>query len=73
VKIFEIVEVSKESLGLVFDTIKPWDERMAVGNKEVWTICRGLPLFLWTVDCFRKVLDKVGTLVDVDEATLNWE
>jgi len=30
-------------------------------------------LTLWTVDCFRKVLGNTGTLVDVDEATLNWE
>jgi len=28
---------------------------------------------LWTVDCFQKVLGKVGTLIDVDETTLNWE
>jgi len=73
VKISDIVKISKESLGSIFETIKPWDGGMAVGNKEVWTRCRGIPLFLWTVDCFRKVLDTVGTLVDVDEATLNWE
>ena len=72
-KLSDVVEACKESLGLVFDTIKPWDGGMAVGNKEVWTRCRGLPPFLWTVDCFRKVLGKVGTLIDVDETTLNWE
>ena len=73
VKLSDVVEACKESLGLVFDTIKPWDGGMAVGNKEVWTRCRGLPPFLWTVDCFRKVLGKVVTLIDVDEATLNCE
>jgi len=52
---------------------KPWNESKVVVNKTVWARCRGLPLSLWTVDCFRKVLHKVGTLVDVDETILNWE
>jgi len=57
----------------MFVLLKPWKESKVVGNKTVWAKCRGLPLSLWTVGCFRKVLHKVGTLVDVDEVTLNWE
>jgi len=30
-------------------------------------------LALWTAGCFREILSDVGTLVEVDEATLNWE
>jgi len=30
-------------------------------------------LALWIVGCFREILSDVGTLMKVDEATLNWE
>jgi len=30
-------------------------------------------LALWTAGCFREILSDVGTLVEVDEATSNWE
>jgi len=73
VKLTNIVEASKESLSTIFETIKPWDIVTAVGNKEVWTRCRGILLHLWTVDCFQKILHIVGMLVDIDKATLNWE
>jgi len=72
-KLSEIIETSNESLSRIFEAIQPWSAGTAVGNKIVWTRCRGLPLHLWTVDCFKKILWTVGTLVDVDEATLNWE
>lgn len=49
-------------------------ESNVVGNKVVWIRYRRLPLSLSIVDCFRKILGNVGTLVDMDEAaTLNWE
>ena len=73
IKLFDIIEANNESLSKIFEAIKPWGEGKVVGNKVVWTRCRGIPLSLWIVDCFRKILHKVGSLVDVDEATLNWE
>jgi len=73
VKLYDVLEASKDSLYKMFVLLKPWKESKVIGNKTVWARCRGLPLSLWTVDCFRKVLHKVGTLMEVDEATLNWE
>jgi len=73
VKLDEVIEGNKERLCKIFVTLKPWGDGIAIGKKVVWTRCKGLPLTLWTVDCFRKVLGNTATLVDVDEATLNWE
>jgi len=70
----EVIEACKESLCKIFYMLQPWGESNVVGNKVVWNRYRGLPLSLWTVDCFRKILGNVGTLVDMNEATtLNWE
>ena len=74
VKISDIVEASKEGLSLVFETIKPWYgiEAWPWGIKKCGRDA-GIPPFLWTVDCFRKVLNTFRRLIDVYEATLNWE
>ena len=72
-KLSEVFEANVEGLSKLFEEIKPWCDGLTVGNKEVWTRCRGLPLHLWTANCFRKVLHRDGSLVEIDEATLNWE
>jgi len=71
VPLSEITAASKESLGKLFVTLKPWGECKVVGHKVVWSRCRGLPLNLWTVDCFREILGNVGTIVELDDDTLN--
>ncbi|QCE09557.1 hypothetical protein DEO72_LG10g778 [Vigna unguiculata] len=38
------------------------------------SIClRGLPLNLWSQQCFGKVVATLGTLITVDEKTISWE
>jgi len=73
VSLSELLEGNKESLGRIFGTIKPCNVSNKIGNKIVWTRCRGIPLSLWTVDCFKQLLVDVGSLVKVDDTTLNWE
>jgi len=73
VKLCDIIEINNEALSKIFEMIQPSSDGVAVGNKIVWTRCRGIPLCLWTVEYFKKIVWKVGMLVDVDETTLNWE
>jgi len=51
----------------LFDTIIPWEYHF---NKLVWVRCRELPLKLWNPECFEKLGSLLGTLVEVDDATL---
>jgi len=39
----------------------------------VWTRCRGLPLYLWTMEGFKQVTGNVGELIEIDVATSEWE
>jgi len=57
----------------VFVNIKPWKPTFAVDHKRVWVRCYGLPLSLWNMEGFSKVVGKEATLVSVDDATLSWE
>jgi len=57
----------------VFVSIKPWTPAFVVDHKRVWVRCYGLPLALWNMDGFTKVVGKEVKLVFVDDATLSWE
>jgi len=57
----------------VFVSIKPWTPDFVVDHKRVWVRCYGLPLALWNMDGFTKVVGKEVKLVSVDDATLAWE
>jgi len=72
-KIKETVDDNKEWFEELFDTIIPWEEQFVAVDKLVWVRCRGLPLKLWNVDFFKHVAALLGTLVEVDEATLALE
>ncbi|ESW34124.1 hypothetical protein PHAVU_001G126500 [Phaseolus vulgaris] len=57
----------------VFVSIKSWTPDFVVDHKRVWVRCYGLPLALWNMDGFTKVVGKEVKLVSVDDATLAWE
>jgi len=57
----------------MFDTIIPWEEQFVAVDKLVWVRCRGLPLKLWNIDCFKHIAVLLRTLIEVDEATLALE
>jgi len=57
----------------VFISIKSWTPAFVVDHKSVWVRCYGLPLTLWNMDGFTKVVGKEVTLVSVDDATLSWK
>jgi len=61
-KMKDFVEANNEGLSEIFELLEPWNENLPKGNKIVWTRCRGLPLHLWSLDCFRQVAGIVGML-----------
>jgi len=69
----DCISANGKALTEFFEVLKPWNKNIMMGNKVVWMRCRGLPLHLWNMDCFKQVADNVGTLLDVDEATAQWE
>ncbi|ESW30479.1 hypothetical protein PHAVU_002G156300 [Phaseolus vulgaris] len=69
----EAIEENKEWFEEIFDTIIPWNEQFVAVDKLVWVRCRGLPLKLWNYDCFKHIAALLGTLVEIDEATLALE
>ena len=72
-KINEAIAENKDWFEELFDTIIPWEEQFVAVDKLVWVRCRGLPLKLWNFDCFKHIAALLGTLVEIDEATLALE
>ena len=72
-KIKEAIEENKEWFEEMFETIIPWEEQFVAVDKLVCVRSRGLPLKLWNTDCFKHIAALMGTLVEVDEATLDLE
>lgn len=48
----------------------PWERSFVVEEKHTWVRCRGIPLRVWSRDYFEKKAYLVGSLVNVDEATI---
>ena len=69
-KVKEAIEENKEWFEDLFDTIIPWEDQFVAVDKLVWVRCRGLPLKLWNTECFKHIAALLGTLVEVDEATM---
>jgi len=69
-KVKEAIEENKEWFEDLFDTIIPWEDQFVVMDKLVWVRCRGLSLKLWNTECFKHIVALLGTLVEVDEATM---
>ena len=51
----------------------PWDDKFAVEDKHVCVRCRRIPLKFWNKQCFEQVATLVGSLVEVEIATLEQE
>jgi len=64
---------NKEMMAALFESIVPWEESFAVDEKVAWIRCRGLPLSMWNRGCFERVAAQVGSFVEVDGATLEFE
>ncbi|KAL9315723.1 hypothetical protein ACSQ67_016724 [Phaseolus vulgaris] len=64
---------NKETMGALFESIIPWEESFAVDEKVVWVRCGGLPLSMWNRGCFERVAAQVGSLVEVDGSTPEFE
>ncbi|KAK7356785.1 hypothetical protein VNO80_16061 [Phaseolus coccineus] len=66
------VQAVKESFILGgFNLVR--DDSFVVSEKMAWFRCRGIPLALWSNQCFEPIGDLVATLVEVDTGTVSKE
>ena len=65
------LEDKKEWFANVFAFVVPWDDIFVVEDKIVWVRCRGISLKFWSKHCFEQVAALVGSLIEVDVATLS--
>jgi len=72
-RMHDILNQNKAWFDRLFETIAPWSESITAEHKIIWARCFGLPLSLWTKDCFSKVIGEAATLVSIDEATETWD
>jgi len=61
----DIITENKECMMELFEVLEAWCDKPPRG--------RCLPLNLWTLECFKYIARYVGVLVEVDEATRDWE
>ena len=64
------LEDKKKWFAKVFESVVPWDDIFVVEDKIVWIRCKGIPLKFWSKHCFEQVAPLVGSLIEVDVATL---
>ncbi|XP_068501378.1 uncharacterized protein [Phaseolus vulgaris] len=72
-QIKRLIADNKEWFEGFFESIVPWDDPFAVSEKIVWFRCRGIPLALWSNQCFERIGALLGKLVEVDERTISKE
>jgi len=72
-KMEDIIRLNKQWFKSVFEVIEPWSEEHIAGHKIIWVRCYGLPMSLWNMDCFSKMVGEVASLVDIDRATETWD
>jgi len=69
----DIIRINKKWFESVFEVIESWSDAHVASHKIIWVRCYGLPISLWSMDCFSKVVGEVASLVDVDKATEEWD
>lgn len=55
-----------------FTLFEPWSPLFVPKNRVVWVRCEGVPLNLWTRQCFDILVKSFGELVAVDESTASF-
>nr|KYP44342.1 hypothetical protein KK1_034167 [Cajanus cajan] len=53
----------------LFHSIQRWTPSLVAGNRLIWVRCSGIPIHLWSQDCFAKVTSVFGTLILMDDDT----
>src|ERR1044072_5026898 len=56
----------------VFEEIYPWCPMYAPGFRIAWIRCEGIPINLWTKNCFAKLTMCFGDVVAIAECTSNF-
>ncbi|KAL9317652.1 hypothetical protein ACSQ67_014169 [Phaseolus vulgaris] len=64
---------NKEMMAALYESIVPWEESFAVDEKVVWVRCEHYLSACGTRGCFERVAAQVGSLVEVDGATPEFE
>lgn len=65
----EVLQGSKGWRSEFVDNLKPWSSSFAPINRVTWVRCTGIPLHMWTMDCFKHLLLQVGDVIKIDEDT----
>ena len=60
----ELINLNKVWFESVFQKIETWTEESATEHRVVWVRCYGLPLPLWTKDCFSKRVREEAVRMD---------
>jgi len=68
-----LIEANKAWLETVFESIVHWENHKVVGNNIRWARIWGVPISLWSRECFEKIIATMGTVVDVDMKTTQWQ
>jgi len=68
-----LITDNKEWFEGIFGSIVPWDDSFVVAEKIAWFRCRGIPLTLWSNQCFEHIGALIGKLEAVDEGTVSKE
>ena len=67
--VLSLIEANKAWLETVFESIVHWENHKVVGNNIRWARIWGVPISLWSRECFEKIIATMGTVVDVDMKT----
>ncbi|KAH7841040.1 hypothetical protein Vadar_024826 [Vaccinium darrowii] len=54
-----------------FCETKPWQGEVAMAERFVWLSCMGMPRNIWNLESFRKIGEKWGVFMEVDDSTLH--
>ena len=64
------LEENKDLFAEIFESVVLWEDKCEVLEKIVWVRCRVIPLRFWNKLCFEQVVAQIGSLVEIDAATL---
>lgn len=64
-----ILNEEKDELALCFSSIRSWKESDINGRGKAWINIYGVPLHAWNDQMFRKVGNRLGRVLEIDEAT----
>lgn len=72
---FDLEQWAKEEkiwLDELLESLVPWDPYCVPQRRLAWLRCEGIPVNLWTRDCFESISQHLGALVRIDPLTTSF-